>query len=78
MTKKKLLIIALILFILGLIFATGTYFMFHYLTKANKFGSTFQTTMQKPVVTCVAAGAATLFTIESVTLLLFALINPKK
>lgn len=52
--------------------------MFHYLTKANKFGSEFQTTMQKPVVTCVAAGAATLFIVESITLLLFALINPKK
>lgn len=78
MIKKKLLIIALILFILGFIFATGTYFMFHYLTNANKFGSTFQTTMQKPVLTCAAAGAATLFVVESITILLFALFNPKK
>ena len=77
MNKKKAVIIAIILLIVGVIFMFLAYFMFHYLTPEGKLGE-FRSKPAKPVVTYATGEFSLLCYFASLIFLLIGVVRPKQ
>jgi len=76
MSKKKALVISLILLCVAITFMVMSYFMFHYLTN-DGFVSSKRETPGKPVVTYSFILFSILNYFGSLVFLLIAVVNPK-
>ena len=76
MSKKKTLMISLILLGVGVVFMVMTYFMFHYLTN-DGFVSVKQDVAGKPFVTNMFGIFSVLNYFGALVFLLIGLVNPK-
>ena len=77
MNKKKAIIIAVILLIVGVIFMLLAYFMFHYLTPEAKLGE-WRAKPAKPVVTYAVGEFSLLCYFASLIFLLIGVVRPKQ